>query len=86
MLGIAALDPWIPSHAPRRQPRRVPRARWPRLSCRLLLPQCPAPGRLPAMYVIDAILKVVGEPYITLFGKVLQVVSPPTAAGSGWRV
>lgn len=37
--------------------------------------QCPAPAKLPALYVVDSIVKNVKEPYLSLFGNRLAEVS-----------
>jgi hypothetical protein len=40
-----------------------------------LLLQCTPQARLPALYLIDSIIKNVKEPYITLFSKRIEHVS-----------
>jgi hypothetical protein len=46
----------------------------PDLFCCVLM-QCTPQARLPALYLIDSIIKNVKEPYITLFSKRIEHVS-----------
>lgn len=45
----------------------------------LQLLQCNPRARLPALYLMDSIIKNLKEPYITLFSKHIDLVSAPGA-------
>lgn len=40
------------------------------------LPQCDPAHKLPALYLVDSILKNIGQPYLGLFTPIINDVSP----------